>query len=288
MARPGGPHRRADNGHDGKVVITCAVSGAETRREQNPALPLTPEELAEDVLAVGGAGAAVVHLHVRDASGNPTQDIEMFREAIRLIRLKTDLIVEVTTGGAVGMTLEERLSPLALEGADRPEMASLDCGTVNFGDDYIINTMPMIRQAAAAMRDAGVRPTLECFDLSHIDAAHLLIDEGLIDPPFHFGLVLGVPGAVKYDEVTLDFLVGRLPPGALWTGIGIGKSCEPVVARAVEAGGFVRTGFEDNVYLTKGVLAESNAQLVARAVEVVRGAGLEPATPAEARAIFAI
>jgi 3-keto-5-aminohexanoate cleavage enzyme len=270
------------------VVITCAVSGAETTRDQNPDLPITPEEIAYAARGARDAGAAILHLHVRDEAGQPTQDPEVFRRAIELIRADSDIVIEVTTGGAVGMTLEERLAPLGLRGEARPDMASLDCGSVNFGDDYIINSLPMMRVAARGMSEAGVRPTLECFDLSHIDAARVLVEEGLVTPPLHFGLVLDVPGAVRYDAETLEFFVRRLPPGSLWTAVGIGKSSDAVISQALELGGFIRTGFEDNVYLERGVLAESNAQLVARAAAMAKAAGREPATPAEARDILGI
>jgi 3-keto-5-aminohexanoate cleavage enzyme len=219
---------------------------------------------------------------VRDDDGNPTQDVEVFRRAIDLVRDRCDMVIEVTTGGAVGMSFEERAQPLQLD----PEMASLDCGTTNFGDDYIVNTLPMMRRYAAEMRDRGIRPTLECFDLSHIDSAALLIEEGLVVPPLHFGLVLNVPAGVRYDEATLAFLVHRLPDGCYWTAMGIGRTEFPVVEAAVGLGGFVRVGLEDNVYIEKGVLAGGNAQLVEQAVEVIRSSGKEPATPHDVREIL--
>lgn len=263
-----------------KTMITCAVTGAETTKEQNPALPVTPVEIADAACEACAAGAAVLHLHVRDEQGNPTQDIEVFRKTIDLVRSKCDMVIEVTTGGAVGMSLEERMQPLAL----RPEMASLDCGTTNFGDDYIVNTLPMMRTCAAEMKRLGVRPTLECFDLSHIDASRILIDEGLVGPPFHYGIVLNVPGGVRYDDDTLNFFVRRLPEGSYWTAIGIG-GCGSLEANygAVASGGFMRVGFEDNIYYGKGVLAESNAQLVERAVRIAGENGCEIATPSNVR-----
>ena len=158
-----------------KVMITCAVTGAgDDPGAQNPALPLTPEEIAQSAYEAWEAGAGVLHLHVRDEQGQPTQDLAVFKKAIELVRRRCDIVIETTTGGAVGMTPEERLQPVTLE----PEMASLDCGTVNFGDDYIINTLPIMREFAAQMRAHKVRPTLECFDLSHVYASHVLIKEG--------------------------------------------------------------------------------------------------------------
>lgn len=262
-----------------KVILTCAVTGAETTRAQNPALPLTPEEIADSAYEAWVAGASILHLHVRDEHGQPTQDLDVFRKAIGLIRAKCDLVIETTTGGAVGMTPEERLQPVTLE----PEMASLDCGTVNFGDEYIVNTLPIMREFAVQMKAHKVRPTLECFDLSHVYASRVLIDEGLVQAPFHYGLVLNVPGGVKYEPDVLDFFVRKLPAGAHWTAMGIGRASLPAIYGALAMGGHVRVGFEDNVYYAKGVLAKSNAELVERAARLVREAGLQVAKPDDVR-----
>jgi len=266
-----------------KIVITCAVTGAETTRAQNPHLPVSPEEIADSAEKAGRAGASILHLHVRNPDGAPTQDVEVFRETIARVRSRCDLVIEVTTGGAVGMDLEQRLQPLSLD----PEMASLDCGTVNFGNDYLVNTLPMCRQAAARMKQRGIRPTLECFDLSHIDASKLLIEEGLVAPPFHYGLVLGAPGGVRYDPGTLDFFVQRLPAGSFWTAIGVGGRVSlAAMTDAISKGGLIRVGFEDNIYYDRGVLAESNAQLVQRAAHLAEQGGREIATPSEVRRMF--
>ena len=266
-----------------EIVITCAVTGAETTREQNPNLPISPEEIADAAHEAYLAGAAILHLHVREQDGSPSQDIQIFRRTIELIRKKCDIIIEATTGGAVGMSLEERLQPLELD----IEMASLDCGTVNFGDDYIVNTLPMMRECARIMKERSIRPTLECFDLSHVDAARTLIEEGLVEPPFHYGLVLNVPGGVRYDIDTLNFFVKRLPPGSFWTVIGVGgRASLQSIFGAAAAGGFIRVGFEDNVYYSKGVPAESNAQLVERAVRIAQESGRKIATSADVRALF--
>jgi len=263
-----------------KMMITCALCGAETTRELNPHLPLTPEELAQSAYEACQAGASVIHLHVRDAKGNPTQDIDVFRRTIGLIRDRCDVVVEITTGGAVGMGDDERLEAVSLN----PEMASLDCGTMNFGDEYILNTLPVMRRFAREMKRRGIRPTLECFDLSHVYAARQLIDEGLVEPPWHFSFVLNVPGGVRYDVETLEMMVRRIPGDSLWTVIGIGgRASLQAHYGAMALGGNLRVGFEDNVYYAKGVLAESNAQLVERAVRIAREGGCEIASPAEVR-----
>lgn len=263
-----------------KKIISCAICGAETTREHNPNLPLTPEELADAAYGAYKAGAAIIHLHVRDKNGNATQDLEIFKKTIGLIREKCDVVIEVTTGGAVGMTDDERLEVVTLD----PEMASLDCGTMNFGDEYILNTLPVMRKFAVAMKEREIRPTLECFDLSHVYAAQTLVEEGLVEAPFHFSFVLNVPGGVRYDVETLDMMVRRIPEGSDWTVIGIGgRSSLQAHYGALSLGGHIRVGFEDNVYYSKGILAESNAQLVERAVRIIREAGYEPATPEDVR-----
>ncbi|MBP7096615.1 MAG: 3-keto-5-aminohexanoate cleavage protein [Spirochaetia bacterium] len=265
---------------DGKIVITCACTGAETSKQLQPALPITAEEIAETAVACREAGAAILHLHVRDENGKPTQDPKVFRRAIEMIRARTDIVVEITTGGAVGDTAEERLRPVTeLE----PEMASLDCGTVNFGDEYIVNTLPVMRAFAKEFKARKVRPTLECFDLGHVHASRILVKEGLLEPPYHYGFVLNVPGAVPFSLDALDSFCRAMPEGADYTVMGIGRSSLPAQYAAIARGGWIRVGFEDNVYYSKGVLAESNAQLVARAARLAREAALAPATPAEVR-----
>jgi 3-keto-5-aminohexanoate cleavage enzyme len=262
------------------IAITSAVTGAETTRAQNPALPVTPAEIADAACEARRAGAAIVHLHVRDDQGRPTQDAAVFKEAMALIREKCDIVIEVTTGGAAGMSAEERLQPVALD----PEMASLDCGTVNFGEEHIVNTLPMMRRFASKMRARGIRPTLECFDLSHIDAAWGLVEAGLVPSPLHFGLVLNVPGGLRYSRDTVRILRDRLPEGALWTLIGIGGRIGTAkIEDALDLGGWVRVGMEDNIYFDKGRLAASNAELVARAAHMVRERGLTVASPDEVR-----
>ncbi|MBF0432622.1 MAG: 3-keto-5-aminohexanoate cleavage protein [Fibrobacteria bacterium] len=266
-----------------EIVITCAITGAETTRAHNPALPLTPREIAGSAAAACRAGASIIHLHVRKQDGTPTQDKAIFKDAIKRIRDHCDAVIEVTTGGAVGMSLEERLQPLELS----PEMASLDCGSTNFGDEYIVNTIPMMRKAAQTMARLQVRPTLECFDISHIDGARLLINEGLLKPPFHYGLVMNVPGGVFFSKETLDFFYKRLPQKSFWTGIGIGgRAAKEAISASVLSGGFVRVGFEDNVWEAKGKLAESNASLVEQAVEIIKHHGHRVASPKQVRTLF--
>jgi 3-keto-5-aminohexanoate cleavage enzyme len=266
---------------DGKLVITCACTGAETTKDQNPALPVTAGEVARAATEARLAGAAILHLHVRTDDGRPTADPARFKEIVGAIRQKTDIVVEITTGGAVGDLAEERLRPVALL---EPEMASLDCGTVNFGDDFIVNTLPTMRAFAAEFRRHRVRATLECFDLGHVYASHILIREGLLGPPYHYGFVFNVPGSVPYSIADLVAFRRALPEGAHFTVMGIGRACVPAQYGAVATGGWIRVGLEDNIYFSRGVLATSNAQLVDRAAGIARLSGLTPATPDDVRA----
>lgn len=267
-----------------KMVITCALTGAETTKAQCPALPVTPEELAAAAEDCCKAGAAIVHLHARGADGGPTADVKVFKKAIELIRKRTDVVVEITTGGAVGMTPEERIAPVALE----PDMASLDCGTVNFGNDYIVNTLPIMRQFASEMNKYKVHPTLECFDVSHVQSSHILIKEGLIKPPYHYGFVMQVPAALSLTPKTLGYMMDQLPADSHFTVMGIGRAHIPGICLAIAAGGYIRVGFEDNIYYAKGRLAASNAEFVERAARMSKEAQLEIATPGDVRKLFGL
>ncbi len=256
-----------------KRFITCAVTGAETTRAKCPNLPITPAEIAAEAKRAFDAGATILHLHVRRPDGSPTQDEAVFAEAISRIRDACPILIETTTGGAIGMSDEERLQPIALA----PQLASLDCGSVNFGDEILPNSLPQMREYARRMRAAGTKPTLECFDLGHVHNARLLIAEGLLTPPHHFSLVMGVPGGVPGDIRSLLALVDALPADSLWSGIGIGRAAAFMTPASALLGGHVRVGFEDNIYVRRGVVADSNARLVERAAMFIREMGLDVA-----------
>ncbi|MCY1022219.1 3-keto-5-aminohexanoate cleavage protein [Pyxidicoccus sp. MSG2] len=268
------------------MVITAAMVGAETTREQNPNLPITAEEIAEDAARCREAGAAMVHLHVRTADGKPSQDAELFRAAIRAIRKRTDVLIQTSTGGAVGMTVDQRCGPLTLTGPDRPDMATLTTGTVNFGEDVFWNPRPLVRDIAKRIRALGLRPELECFDVGMIDEARYLAKEGLVDLPAHFDFVLGVPGTLQPRPEVLDFMIAALPEGSTWTVAGVGRHQLPYVDEAAKRGGNARVGLEDNIYVSKGVLAKGNWELVAEAAKRARANGREPATPEQARKLL--
>ncbi|RJO65654.1 MAG: 3-keto-5-aminohexanoate cleavage protein [Myxococcales bacterium] len=269
-----------------KVIITAAICGAEVTRQQQPALPIAARELAAEARRAVEAGAAIIHLHVRRDDGSPTQDLETFRHAMRAIRDVCDPlpIIQPSTGGAVGMSADERLQPVRLN----PEMATLDCGTVNFGEEIFVNDLPLMRHFAREMAARDILPELECFDISHILSAQRLWEEGLLNGHKHFDLVLGIPGALDASAASLVEMVRRTGPDATWTAAAVGRHQTSVTLMALAMGGHVRVGFEDNIYLSKGVRADSNARFVERVVRIARETGREPATPDEARAILGI
>ncbi len=267
-----------------KLIITVAGVGAETTREVQPALPVTPEEIGVDAARCREAGASMYHLHVRDESGSPTQNREAFAAAIGEIRERTDIIIQTSTGGAMGMTADERLQPLELG----PEMASLTTGTANFGDDVFFNDTALMTEFYRRMQAKGVRPEFEIFEHGQIDNALRLVKKlGPTGPLLHWDFVLGVPGSMSGEPRNLVFLVDSIPrEGGTWTCTGIGRWHVPCMLTALALGGNVRLGFEDNVFFTKGRLADGNGQLVSRTVEIARSCGREAATPDEARQIL--
>lgn len=265
------------------VIITAALVGAELTRENTPYLPLTPDEIAAEARAVYEAGAAMVHLHARDQNGAPSQNIEDYRKIIEAVRARApELIIQVSTGGAVWMSAEERLQPLALQ----PDMASLNTGTLNFGEEVFSNPMPMVRQFARAMQERGIRPELEVYDTGMIPSALRLLKEGLLNEPLHFDLVLGVPGGAAGTIKNLLHMVESLPPNCTWTASGIGAAQLPITTAAILLGGHVRVGLEDNIYYRRGELTQGNAPLVARAARLANELGRPPASPAQARRIL--
>lgn len=290
--------------HARKTIITCAVTGNLTKPEQHPGLPVTPRQIATAALEAAQAGAAVAHIHVRDpATGRPSMDVELYREVIKLIReVDTELIINLTTGpggrfipsdddpkiAAPGTTLlppEKRVEHIA---ALRPDICSLDLNTMNSGGDVVINTPKNVRRMAQVIRQAGVKPELEIFDSGDLHLALDLIKEGVLDGPGLWTFVMGVKYGFAATPETMLYARNFLPQGAAWSAFGIGRAEFPIVAQAWLAGGHVRVGLEDNIYIAKGVLAESNAALVARARDIVLSLGGEIATAAEAREILGL
>lgn len=269
-----------------KLIITAAICGAEVLKEHNPAVPYTVAEMVREAKSAYDAGASIIHLHVRYDDGTPTQDKERFRVIIDAIKeVCPDVIIQPSTGGAVGMTNDERLQPTELS----PEMATLDCGTLNFGGDEIFeNTENTIKYFGKRMIERGIKPELEVFDKSMIDMALRLHKKGFIEKPMHFDLVMGVNGGISGDLRDFVFMRGSLPADATYTVAGVGRYEFPLAMAAIIDGGHVRVGFEDNVYLSKGVLAKSNGELVEKVVQMAKLMGREIATPAEAREILGL
>ena len=283
------------------VIITCAVTGSGDTTKLSPHVPITPKQIAAEALAASAAGAAIVHLHVRDpATGAPSRDLALYRETVGIIRASGDpVLINLTTGAGArfspddsdpnrnatsGMaTPEDRMSHVL---DLKPDICSLDIATMNFGQHAFVNTPAHVRRIAQAVRAAGVKPELEVFDLGHIALACHLQAEGLFDEPPLFQLCTGIPWGAPATARAMLAMQDMLPPSAVWSAFGVGSQQFPMAAVAAAAAGHVRVGLEDNLYLARGVLAQGNADLVARAADLVRAIGREPATPEQARQIL--
>ena len=248
------------------LIITCPIVGAELTKEDYPYLPTTPEELAEAAKNAVEAGAIIIHLHVRDEEGKPSQRVDIFQEVTEKIRERCECILQYSTGGAVGTPLEERCAPLKL----KPEMASLTMGTINFGPYIFENSEHTIRSISKTIHENGIMPELEIFDFGMLETVGRFLKKGYIPRKYHVDFVLGVPGGMSGKVKNLVFLVDRLHPGQTWSVAGVGRYQLPLSVHAIAMGGHVRVGIEDNIYYRKGELARSNAQLVKRIVRIAK------------------
>lgn len=268
------------------TLITVAPTGAESEKSAVPALPVTLDELVTTAKECSAAGAAVIHVHIRDADAKPTLDLGRLNETVRALRESTDLIVQLSTGGAVTDPYERRLAVLDAH----PDACSLTCGTVNFGDDVFMNPWGFIRELYAKTQEYGVVPEFELFDMGHIATLHRLLGE--MGAPagghVHCDLVMGVPGGMPGDAVTLVQAVAALPAGATWSATGIGRSTLAVMLAALSAGGHLRVGMEDTVTFARGRPVASNAELVERAAALARLAQRPAMPPAAARAMLGV
>lgn len=269
-----------------EVILTAAIVGAEVSRKDTPHLPITPNEVATEAARCREAGAAVIHLHVRNDDGSNTQSKERYAEVIEAIRKKTDCIIQTTTGGAVGMSIEERAGPLAC----KPEMATLNCGSLNFGSDVFVNTRPDIRKLAKLIAEAGSMPELECYEVGHVEEALALVKEGVLSGPLHFQFVLGVPGGLGAKDEHVLYMKSMIEnvPGATWAVAAVGRFQKPMTELAIRSGGHARVGLEDNIYLEKGVLSEGSAPLVKRAADYAKSVGRGPVDPSRARTLLGL
>lgn len=285
--------------HD--VIVTCAVTGAGDTVGKHPAIPVTPRQIADAAIEAARAGATVVHCHVRNPdTGKPSRDPKLYRELVDRIRSSgVDMILNLTAGMGGDLEIGAGEKPMEfgpgtdlVGGLERlihveellPEICTLDCGTLNFGDgDYIyVSTPAQLRAGARRIQELGVKPELEVFDTGHLWFAKQLLKEGLLDDAPLFQLCLGIPWGAPADTTTMKAMVDNLPPGANWAGFGIGRMQMPMVAQAVLLGGNVRVGLEDNLYLDRGVFA-SNGSLVERAIDLVQKLGARTLTPEEGR-----
>jgi uncharacterized protein (DUF849 family) len=283
-----------------KVILTCAVTGGSALSKNSQYVPITPEQIANEAIAAAKAGAASVHVHVRDPqTGAPSTKFELYEEVMnRISGSGIDVIVNLTAGPGAGYApaLEETaVPPVRSPGVRtdhvlrlRPDICTLDVATMNFGDRAIVNTPPHLIAMAKLIQAAGVKPELEVFDVGHVGVAVRLLEGGHLPKPPFFQFCLGIPGGAPATTEAMLLMRSLLPPGALWSAFGISRFQMPMVAQSVILGGHCRVGLEDNLYLDYGVLSEGNVPLVKRAAEIIRALGAELATPSEAREMLSI
>ncbi|CAN1550165.1 COG3246 Uncharacterized conserved protein [Burkholderiaceae bacterium] len=287
-----------------KTILTCAVTGGLTKPEMTPYLPITPNQIADSCLGAADAGAAAVHIHVRDPiSGSQSMDFDLYAKVVELIRMQNkELIINLTTGPggrfipseddpkvfAPGTTLCHPLKRVEHIAKLKPDICSLDFNTMNGASDIVINTPLNVRKMAKVIRDAGVLPELEIFDTGDLNLALDLISDGTLDGPGLFSFVLGVKYGLNADPATLLYLRDQLPLGARWSAFGISRFEFPIVAQAWLYGGHTRVGLEDNIFLKKGVLCQSNAELVTKAKRIIEDLGGELASAVDARAMLGL
>ncbi len=283
-----------------EVVVTCAVTGAGDTVDMHPAIPVTPEQIGNAAIKAADAGAAIVHLHVRDPeTGKGSRDIDLFKDVVERVRnSNSDVLINLTAGMGGDLVVDDENPEIPGEGTDlinaeariahvellRPDIATLDCGTINFDNsNYVyVQTPNMLRTIAQRYEEAGVKPEMEVFDLGHLRFANQMAAEGLIKAPAMYQVCLGIPWGAGADPATMMAMVAQLPPGVFWSGFGISRWQMPMVAQAMMLGGNVRVGLEDNLYLEKGVHA-SNGELVEKAIRIIRELGGRPCSAEEAR-----
>ncbi|MEM0007594.1 MAG: 3-keto-5-aminohexanoate cleavage protein [Candidatus Bathyarchaeia archaeon] len=270
------------------MIITVAPTGSGPMWKETPYLPITPEQIAEEAVKAYEAGAAVAHIHVRNPkTKEPYPDVNLYREVVERIREKCDMIIQLTTGGGgpYGISLEQRMCALELN----PEFASLNVATMTFGNSVFLNPPDVVEKIAKMMLERNIKPEIECYDVGHINLALQLFEKGLLKEPLRFGLVLGVRGGIPATPENLMHMVKALPQNCRWNVIAVGGKVQfKLLTLGMILGGDVRVGMEDNIYLAKGVLAKSNAELVAKVVRIAKELGIEIATPSEARKLLGL
>ena len=285
-----------------KVVVTVPVTGSAGDRK-TPFLPITPREIAESAVDAGKAGASVVHIHVRDVkTGRPSMDFELYREVVDRIRDHSDMIINLSTGPGARFVPDDK-DPMGLGPEStlcgpqkrvehvlrlKPELCSLDVGSMNFGARVFVNTVSHVETMADLVVGAGIKPELEVFDMGHIEIARHLLETGKVGHPSLFQLCMSIPWGIPATTKNMIMMKEALPAGAVWTAFGISADCFPMAAQSVLLGGHVRVGMEDNLYLAKGQRASSNRELVEKAVRIIRALDKQPASPDEARELLQI
>lgn len=271
---------------DQKTIITVAPTGAWPSKKDNPNIPLTPAEIADDVYDCWNAGAAVAHLHMRDNQGAGTMDREKFKETVSRIRDRCDILLNLTTSGALDATDETRMAHFI---ELKPELASFDAGSMNWMHKTLfINRPDFLEALGRTMMENGVKPEIEIFDAGMIYNAEYYLKKGVLQAPAHFQFVLGAAGGIGGSVENLVFLKGLLPKGSTWSAFGVGRESVPIMLATIAMGGHVRVGMEDNVYYSRGRLADSNAQFVERAARLIADSTRGVASPDEARRILGV
>ncbi|KUO65299.1 MAG: 3-keto-5-aminohexanoate cleavage protein [Gracilibacter sp. BRH_c7a] len=269
-----------------KVILTVAPTGAWPTKKETPYVPLQPEEIAAEVFACYQAGASVAHIHVRDDEDKASMSFEKFEKTVRLIRERCDIVLNLTTSGGLGLSDEERMKPFM---ELKPEMASYDCGSMNWGHSSVfINSPSFLEKLGMTMKEIGVKPEIEVFDAGMVYNAEYYLNKGILDSPPHYQFVLGAPGGMSATVENLVFLKSRIPETATWSALGIGKGHLPILYTSLALGGNIRVGMEDNIYYSKGVLAKSNVEFVERAKRIAAELGKEIATPDETRELLGL
>jgi len=272
---------------DNKVIITVAPTGAWPSKQDNPNIPLQPKEIAEEVYACWMAGAAVAHIHVRDDNNKSSMNFDKFVETVEYIRATDcDIILNLTTSGQLGLKDEERMKHLI---ALKPEMASYDCGSMNWMHNSVFENSPrFLEKLGLVMQENSIKPEIEIFDAGMVYNALYYLKKGVLKAPLHFQFVLGAPGGMAATVENLVFLKSLIPEGSTWGALGIGKGHLPIMFTTLALGGHVRVGMEDNIYYARGVLAKSNVEFVERARRLILEADKDIATPDEARIILGL
>lgn len=271
-----------------KVILTVATTGAWPKKENTPYVPITPEEIAEEIYACWKAGASMAHIHVRDDSANASMDYDKFEQTVNLVRAKKDcdIVINLTTSGGIGLSDDVRMKPFINL---KPDLASFDCGSMNWQNSCVFENSPaFLEKLGLTMQENGVKPEIEIFDVGIIYNALYLLKKGVLKAPLHFQFVLGADGGMPATVDHLLYLKNLIPEGSTWSALGIGKGHLPIMFAALALGGNIRVGMEDNIMYGKGRLATSNVEFVERAKRVITEFGKEVATPAETRQILGL